>query len=1118
MLQTTITCHHSRLRGLLVLGKNKKLCETIKVVWQEMALLYEPDNQCCCQPETVVKTGNFSAAPASMIASGDTKLTAAYSHSEARNLLTPNSEIILFPDVEASLLVLSSNLNVWVHLEPVNDTSLSESGLPMLPSATASLWRVVFVSQPQLIAELLHTEAVRTALPHCSHLQACELSNNDSMLRRLCLQLVKIASMADGDVALSDELDPRPEMNVSTNNTASLHLSKIRAGSEPEKSTVQPSNLMLLPMLNSLPLEYLQNVFGEAPIGIIYESLDGGILNANPAFCRWLGYTETQLRHLDRRYICHPEDFAAELRLIQQMCNGGAKQIKFRKRYLRRDGSFFAAEVCLSLIGDEAEDSYLLSFITDLSEREVAETQIQQRNRREKFLSEVASICRSKNDLNEVLRKTGERLRLMLETDRILVLQLVSGGEFISKKTGMCCVAEDVNPLYPGLNGQCFSDNCIPPPYLNAYRFGRLWVGNDIQSADISDCHRHLLEEMHVRSMMVVGIVSNSSSDVLNERGGGDAYKPLWGLLVVHHCQTPRRWTEEEQQLLQEVAIQISIAIEQTSQLSKLQAHTRHLEENISQRTQTLERLLKFEEFVQSLTQRLRNCFEETGVLKAALGGLSETLGVESCYGALLEIKANFFKIKYEWCGRENSCIDALSSWPVDAINRLSKGESLLIDRPGSSGKISELICPILDSDGLMGVICLCFGMNRPFLPEEIHWVEQVAAQCAVAIRRACLFQQEFSARQSAEYFRLFIEQSNDIFVEYDSLGRYLSINPAGAALLGYSISEIIGQTNNDLRIPDAPAIEELLSQVYSTAQKVVANHDFSLPCGEVRSFETVYAPILDAAGGVQRVIGIGRDVTEIRASWGLLQHQNQQLAEINRLKEEFIANTSHELRTPLTAILGFSSVLLEQSFGLLNPKQKLYIDRIHSSGQHLLDLINDILDLSRIEADRLELDLQVVFIEDICEGVTSLIQERVMAQGLGLELDVDPELEFMVTDPRRLKQMLLNLLVNATKFTPEGAVGLKIYRSRGANNCELINFMVWDTGIGIEPANQRRLFSPFSQIDSSLSRKYQGTGLGLVITRKLAELQGGSISVDSEAGKGSRFTISLPLNLAAGE
>lgn len=246
-----------------------------------------------------------------------------------------------------------------------------------------------------------------------------------------------------------------------------------------------------------------------------------------------------------------------------------------------------------------------------------------------------------------------------------------------------------------------------------------------------------------------------------------------------------------------------------------------------------------------------------------------------------------------------------------------------------------------------------------------------------------------------------------------------------------------------------------------------------------------------------------------------LLQAKNQELSTLNRVKGEIIANTSHELRTPLTAILGFSSVLLEQCFGKLNPKQKEYVDRIYSSGQYLLELINDILDMSRIEAGRLELDPQIVFIHEITENVIGLIRERAIAQGISLEVEVASDLEYFVADPIRLKQILINLLTNAVKFTPKGSVGLKVYRSRETVNnytTENVNFTVWDTGIGIAPSDQVKLFSPFSQIHTSLSRKFSGTGLGLAIARKLAELHGGSITLESHLGKGASFTLQLPL------
>lgn len=225
-----------------------------------------------------------------------------------------------------------------------------------------------------------------------------------------------------------------------------------------------------------------------------------------------------------------------------------------------------------------------------------------------------------------------------------------------------------------------------------------------------------------------------------------------------------------------------------------------------------------------------------------------------------------------------------------------------------------------------------------------------------------------------------------------------------------------------------------------------------------------------------------------------------------NRAKSEFLANIGHELRTPLTGILGFSHVLLEQIFGELNDKQKQYISGINSCGQHLLDLINDLLDLSKIEAGKEELSLDMVEIEEICQASIFLVRERSQEKGLDLSLSIPADVTTFIADNRRVKQILFNLLSNAVKFTEAGSVTLKVEKTDN-----IIKFSVIDTGIGISPEDQTKLFKPFQQLDSGLARKYEGTGLGLVLSRKLANLHGGDITLFSELGKGSCFTLWLP-------
>jgi len=252
-----------------------------------------------------------------------------------------------------------------------------------------------------------------------------------------------------------------------------------------------------------------------------------------------------------------------------------------------------------------------------------------------------------------------------------------------------------------------------------------------------------------------------------------------------------------------------------------------------------------------------------------------------------------------------------------------------------------------------------------------------------------------------------------------------------------------------------------------------------------------------------------------------------QQLDAANRHKSEFLASMSHELRTPLNAIIGFSEVLVDRLFGDLGAKQEEYLKNILESGQHLLSLINDILDLSKVEAGRMELELGSFSLSGVLEDGLTMVRERASRHGITLSLDADPAIDVIEADERKVKQVIFNLLSNAVKFTPDGGqVGIKAEldsspRSGQAPSASSgqalreVQITVWDTGIGIALEDQERIFQEFQQVGGMFAEKREGTGLGLALAKKFVELHGGRIWVESEVGHGSRFTFTLPVRIA---
>lgn len=271
-------------------------------------------------------------------------------------------------------------------------------------------------------------------------------------------------------------------------------------------------------------------------------------------------------------------------------------------------------------------------------------------------------------------------------------------------------------------------------------------------------------------------------------------------------------------------------------------------------------------------------------------------------------------------------------------------------------------------------------------------------------------------------------------------------------------------------------------------------------------------SPVCEEDGTPTAISVIFRDITQLEQIKAELASKNLELERANRLKSEFLANMSHELRTPMTSILGFSSLLGQQVYGELNDRQQLYIEQIHQSGEHLLTLINEVLDLSKIEAGQMNLHLAPILVDALCQDALTMVGPKAAEKQLVVHRTIQAGLPPLVADEVRVRQMLLNLLSNAIKFSSQGGeIGLEAKREG-----DRLLLSVWDQGVGIPVEKQDQLFQPFQQLDSSLARQYEGTGLGLALTQRLAHLHGGEITLVSATGEGARFTLHLPIDCRA--
>lgn len=427
--------------------------------------------------------------------------------------------------------------------------------------------------------------------------------------------------------------------------------------------------------------------------------------------------------------------------------------------------------------------------------------------------------------------------------------------------------------------------------------------------------------------------------------------------------------------------------------------------------------------------------------------------------------------------------------FPILMRDKYWQGEATATRRDGST--FAEGLSLTLTDDG--SLICVCRDIS-----EQKHAEDEL--------------------RRTTTELDQFFSLALDLLCIAETDGKFLRLNQQWEKTLGYSLAELKSRSYLDFVHPDD--VEKTLTaiaQLNTDSEIIGFTNRFRCQDGSYRWLEWRGVP----SGKV--IYSAARDITDRKQYEEKLQLTNQELERATRLKDEFLANMSHELRTPLNAILGLTDGLREGVFGDINEKQSRALNTIYTSSDHLLTLINDILDLSKIEAGKIDLNLTPANIAALCKISLDFVKQLAHQKRIHLSLQIPDNLPLIALDERRIRQALINLLSNAVKFTPEGGkVTLFVGFSAAINTDNasdpppplpgyFLHFAVVDTGIGITPDNLDKLFQPFVQIDSALNRQHAGTGLGLALVKRIIELHGGTMEVASQQGTGSRFGFALP-------
>lgn len=810
-------------------------------------------------------------------------------------------------------------------------------------------------------------------------------------------------------------------------------------------------------------------LFEYAPDGILIADAESYYLDANPSICNMLGYTRDELIGMHAADIIVQSEF--------EYIQPAIDSIKAKENYIRewqlkrKDGTVFSAEI----IATTMPDGKLLGMVRDITLLKEQQREIAQLSRLYAALTKV----------NQAIIWLPNQEQLFSSLCRILVeeggfkMAWVGWNDPATNQLVPAAVCGDDNNYLSTI--KVYSDDRPEGrgPSGIAFRSGQPYICNNMQQDTATLAWREEINSRGFRASAAFPIRANSK---------------VCGTISVY-AEQALFFQDKEIALLKETVDNISFALENLAREEK---------------RRQAEILAKNESLFSDM-------------MIESMPGILYFYNYE---GKFLRWNHNF-QIVSGYSNEEIANMHPLDFFAAEEKSAIAKK----ITEVFTQGQ-SFIEASLLAKDGARTPY-LFTGRNVKF--QDIDCL--VGMGIDISERKNA----ESKLDESEQKYRELVESANSIILRWNAQGYVTFLNLFGQQFFGYSSEEIVGQHIIGTIVPVTDSagrdLQNLMQEICLDTKTFEQNVNENMRRGGERVWISwTNKVVLDAQGQVVEILSIGNDITERLSAEKEIRELNASLEKrvterteelqsalvraeaADRIKSAFLATMSHELRTPLNSIIGFTGIILQGMAGPLNPEQTKQLGMVRGSAKHLLELINDVLDISKIEAGQLEVRAEPFNLIAVIERVVSLLTPVAEKKGLLLHTSITSDLGEISSDRRRLEQILINLINNAIKFTEKGSITitaelLREFRTTpDASPAPYVKLRVADTGIGIKPEDLELLFLPFRQIDSGLSRMHEGTGLGLAICRRLLELMGGQISATSVWSKGTEFIVLLPL------